>query len=216
MRPKQVQVRLAIPFIGEISGTWEPDEAERRAAWELYVELVTRVAVVQLGPAEGLLREALSSLREVFAITREILRRYGPAVAPKTAEQEISFGYLAVGVLNGALRPLLVVWHPTLAAYEATRPDGVSPVDGSGNGPGPRSCGPSLQPPAGCSWSSPAPLEKWPVRPRYCPRTALDRLAKRDAALQRRLVNGQVIGAAQVADRQWRAARRPGCLRLLG
>jgi hypothetical protein len=129
MRPKQVQVKLTIPFIGEISGTWEPDEAERRAAWELYVELVTRVAVVQLGPAEGLLREALSSLREVFGITPEILRRYGPAVAPKTAEQEISFGYLAVGVLNGALRPLLAVWHPTLAAYEATRPEGRSPVD---------------------------------------------------------------------------------------
>lgn len=135
MRPKQVQVKLAIPFIGEISGTWEPDEAERRAAWELYVELVTRVAVVQLGPAEGLLREALSSLREVFGITREILRRYGPAVAPKTAEQEISFGYLAVGVLNGALRPLLAVWHPTLAAYEATRPAGLSPVDWGGPGP---------------------------------------------------------------------------------
>ena len=129
MRPKQVQVKLAIPFIGEISGTWEPDEAERRAAWELYVELVTRVAVVQLGPAEGLLREALSSLREVFGITREILRQYGPAVAPKSAQQEISFGYLAVGVLNGALRPLLAVWHPTLAAYEATRPEGLSPVD---------------------------------------------------------------------------------------
>jgi hypothetical protein len=129
VRPKQVQVKLAIPFIGEISGTWEPDEAERRAAWELYVELVTRVAVVQLGSAEGLLREALSSLREVFGITREILRRYGPAVAPKTAEQEISLGYLAVGVLNGALRPLLAVWHPTLAAYEATRPEGRSPVD---------------------------------------------------------------------------------------
>jgi hypothetical protein len=93
MRPKQVQVKLTIPFIGEISGTWEPDEAERRASWELYVELVTRVAVVQLGPAEGLLREALSSLREVFGITRGILRRYGPAVAPKTAEQEPSFGY---------------------------------------------------------------------------------------------------------------------------
>ena len=129
MRPKQVQVKLAIPFIGEISGTWEPDEAERRAAWELYVELVTRVAVVQLGPAEGLLREALLSLRELFGITREILRRYGPAVAPKAADQEISFGYLAVGVLNGALRPLLAVWHPTLAAYEATRPEGRSPVD---------------------------------------------------------------------------------------
>jgi hypothetical protein len=37
VRPKQVQVKLAIPFLGEISGTWESDEPERRAAWELYV-----------------------------------------------------------------------------------------------------------------------------------------------------------------------------------
>jgi hypothetical protein len=53
-----------------------------------------------------------------------MVRRWRPS-----AEQEISFGYLAVGVLNGALRPLLAVWHPTLAAYEATRPQGRSPVE---------------------------------------------------------------------------------------
>ncbi|MGZ4618701.1 MAG: hypothetical protein ACXV3F_08230 [Frankiaceae bacterium] len=29
-----------------ISGTWEPNDAERAAAWELYVELVTRISVV--------------------------------------------------------------------------------------------------------------------------------------------------------------------------
>jgi hypothetical protein len=96
---KQVQVKLAIPFIGEISGIWEPDEAERRAAWELYVELVTRVAVVQLGPVEGLLREALSSLREVFGITREILRRYGPAVTQRRVQ--------LISTLGGPTRPRL-------------------------------------------------------------------------------------------------------------
>jgi hypothetical protein len=30
--PKQVQVKLSIPFVGEVSGTWEPDQAERNAA----------------------------------------------------------------------------------------------------------------------------------------------------------------------------------------
>ena len=42
--PKLVNVNLAlkIPGIGGISGTWEPDESEIRAAWELYVEVVTR------------------------------------------------------------------------------------------------------------------------------------------------------------------------------
>jgi len=29
----------------EISGDWEADESDQKAAWELYVELVTRIAV---------------------------------------------------------------------------------------------------------------------------------------------------------------------------
>lgn len=43
--PKSVGVKLNLRVV-EISGTWEPNDAERRAAWELYVELVTRVSVV--------------------------------------------------------------------------------------------------------------------------------------------------------------------------
>ena len=37
--PKLVNVKLdlKVPGIGGISGTWEPDESEVRAAWELYV-----------------------------------------------------------------------------------------------------------------------------------------------------------------------------------
>ena len=69
--PKQIAVRLKLPFLGEISGTWEPGLAERDAAWELYIELITRVSVVDLGPDEGLVREALSSLYTLFGTTRE-------------------------------------------------------------------------------------------------------------------------------------------------
>ncbi|MGZ6868949.1 MAG: hypothetical protein ACXVHI_01345 [Frankiaceae bacterium] len=43
--PKSVQVGLNLHFL-TISGTWEPNDAERAAAWELYVELVTRISVV--------------------------------------------------------------------------------------------------------------------------------------------------------------------------
>jgi hypothetical protein len=128
VRAKQVQVKLAIPFIGEVAGTWEPDDAERLAAWELYVELVTRVGVIALGPAEGLLREALSSLHQLFGVTRDILRRHGPAVAPKASSEQVSFGALAVAILNGALRPMLAEWHSELLAHEATRPAEVSAV----------------------------------------------------------------------------------------
>ena len=127
-RPKEFSVKLAIPLFGEISGTWEPVDAERQAAWELYVELVTRISVVDLDPGEGLLREALTSLYSFFGTTRDILRRYGPDVAPRRPAGHVTFGALAVTVLNGALRPLLARWHPRLTAYEATRPVGSDPV----------------------------------------------------------------------------------------
>ncbi|MFF7445084.1 MULTISPECIES: hypothetical protein [unclassified Streptomyces] len=126
--PTQVTARLAIPFVGDITGTWEPADAERSAAWELYLELVTRVSVEELDQEEGFLREALTSLYTFFDTTREILRRYGPEIAPPLAPGHVSFGILAVTVLNRVLRPLLATWHPRLSAYESQRPDGVDPV----------------------------------------------------------------------------------------
>ena len=123
--PKSVQVSLNLPVL-QISGTWEPNDDERKAAWELYVELVTRISVVPLGPDEGLLREALSSLYSLFATTRDILRRYGPGVAEPKPGGQYSFGTLAVAMLNIGLRPMLARWHPALEDWEAGRPERLS------------------------------------------------------------------------------------------
>src|SRR3954464_14153058 len=120
-----VQVGLNVGVLS-VSGTWKPNEDERRAAWELYVELATRISVVPLKPSEGLLREALSSLYSLFDITRDILRRYGPAVARPRPEGEHSLGELAVLVLNYQLRPPLSRWHPMLDLWQTQRPDGRS------------------------------------------------------------------------------------------
>ncbi|MGW2234583.1 hypothetical protein [Streptomyces sp. NPDC001759] len=106
----------------EISGTWEPNDAERRAAWELYVELVTRVSVVPLRENHGLLREALGSLYSLFSTTREVLRKYGPEVAEPKKNGQYNFGYLAVAMLNYGIRPLLASWHPALEDWETQRP----------------------------------------------------------------------------------------------
>ena len=126
---KKISVELGLPYIGKISGDWEPDQKERQAAWELYVELITRVSVINLGPNEGLLREALSSLFSLFSTTREILRKYGPAVAKPKVEGGISFGRLSVAVLNAVLRPVLSKWHPILEDYESRKPSGMSPLE---------------------------------------------------------------------------------------
>lgn len=119
--PSSIQVGLNLPFL-QISGTWEPNDDERKAAWELYVELLTRISVAPLRPDEGLLREALSSLYSLFATTRQILRHYGPDVAEPKPDGQYSFGFLAVTMLNYGLRPVLARWHPALEDWEAARP----------------------------------------------------------------------------------------------
>jgi hypothetical protein len=120
-KKKLKKVSANLPFkLG--SAEWEPDTAEQRAAWELYVELETRVAIQPLGEDEGLLREALSSLYSLFATTREILRKYGPEVGAS----KNSTGGIAIGVLNGGLRPFLGKWHPLLQTWERSNAAGTT------------------------------------------------------------------------------------------
>lgn len=122
---KSVKVNLKTPLLN-LEGVWEADETEQRAAWELYVELITRIAVEELKPDEGLLREALSSLYTLFIETRKILREYGPDIAKPKGKGRFSFGFLAVSVLNSALRPFLAYWHPRLLDYEHSKQSNVS------------------------------------------------------------------------------------------
>lgn len=125
---KLKKVSVSLPF-GIGSAEWEADPTERRAAWSLYVELVTRIAVQPLEVDEGLLREALTSLYNIFGITREVLKQAGPDVG---ASRE-SVGGIAIAVLNNGLRPFLAKWHPLLQTWEAQRPPHLSPKEHEGN-----------------------------------------------------------------------------------
>jgi hypothetical protein len=119
----KVSVSLHLPFgLGGLDGEWEPDDNERSAAWEMYVELVTRVSVVPLAPGEGLAGEALTSLYSLFDITRGILKFHGPSVAQPKRGDDLSFGTLAVLILNSVLRPLLAKWHPLVQDHDSHRP----------------------------------------------------------------------------------------------
>ena len=121
------EIKLEAKLLGNGGSlTWKPDEAQQRASWELLVELATRITVARLEPEGGSLREALSSYHSLFASTRDILRRHGPAVAKRRGE--VSFAYLAVWMLNGVVRPLLAKWHPRLLDHEHTRPAGVGAI----------------------------------------------------------------------------------------
>ncbi len=117
----EVSVELGLPYVGKITGLWKPDADEQFAAWELYIELVTRVPVAALHDEEGSLREALTSLYTIFTLTREILHKYGTAIARPKQGGEVSFGFLAITILNHVLRPILAKWHPLLLEYEHSR-----------------------------------------------------------------------------------------------
>jgi len=58
--------QVEVSWLG-LKGVWVADRAQIEAAWEMYVELVTRITVAPLAANEGLLREALTSMYSLFA-----------------------------------------------------------------------------------------------------------------------------------------------------
>lgn len=130
MKLRSVDASLGLPGV-TIGGTWDVDETQQQAAWELYIELVTRIPVMYLNDDQGSLREALTSIYSIFGTTHEILRRRGPSVAMTAPHDEnaYSFAYIAIAVLNTTLRPFLAKWHPLLSDYESTRQSGRSQIE---------------------------------------------------------------------------------------
>lgn len=118
---KLASVKIKIPWVGEAE--WKADPKERNAAWSLYVELVTRIAVQALPANEGSLREALTSLHSLFDSTRQILKEAGPDVGASVT----SVGGIAIAVLNRGIRPFLSKWHPELSDWESRKDPTVSP-----------------------------------------------------------------------------------------
>ncbi|MFE2377510.1 TIR domain-containing protein [Streptomyces sp. NPDC059398] len=98
--------------------------AERTAAFDLQIELITRVGVQPLEPDQGSLREALNSLHSIFGTTRQVLHRMA-AENPTGA----ALPHLASALANTHLRPFLSTWHTALQIHEAACPDGMSPVE---------------------------------------------------------------------------------------
>lgn len=120
-RLSKTNFKVNLGFIG-VDTTWEVDDSQKKAAWEMYVELSTRITVAELKEDEGLLREALSSLYSLFGITRELLKRYGPIIATPANPKDTTLGHLAINILNKVIRPLLARWHPELLDWEQKKP----------------------------------------------------------------------------------------------
>ncbi|WP_030906601.1 tetratricopeptide repeat protein [Streptomyces sp. NRRL F-5126] len=119
--PRQPVLAASPPLDLPPSG---PSPVERAAAFDLQVELVTRVGVQPLGAGEGSLREALTSLHTLFATTREVLHRVAADSPPPIALPRI-----ALVLSNQHLRPFLATWHAALRDHEDTRPPGRSAIE---------------------------------------------------------------------------------------
>ena len=78
-------------------------DADQDAAWDLYVELLTRIVTQPLPAAAGDEQTALDSVYSLFPTTREILRRRG--------RETVAFSKIAIPVLNQVVRPFTAKWH---------------------------------------------------------------------------------------------------------
>lgn len=82
---------------------WEPSDPDKNAAWDLYVELLTRITTQRLLDQDGTEEAALASVYQIFSLTRATLKAHG-----RKAEH---FTRVAVIVLNQVIRPFTAKWH---------------------------------------------------------------------------------------------------------
>lgn len=122
MRTERVSVNLPFGLGGVVI---LPNEASERAAWSLYVELTTRIAVQPFNAECGLMRDVLTSLYSLFGLTRKVLHEAGPEVAHGLD----SLGVLAIEILTQGIAPFTTKWHEKLRAHELQRPTDVSAIE---------------------------------------------------------------------------------------
>ena len=93
-------IKLNVGFAEVEFGATEDDQT---AAWDMYVELITRITTQPLDDTDGDEETALDSIYQLFSVTREILKSKG-----RNAE---NFSKIAVIVLNQIIRPFTAKWH---------------------------------------------------------------------------------------------------------
>ena len=81
----------------------EFNQDDQNAAWELYIEMLTRIVTQPLPSDVGDEQTALDSVYSLFHTTREILHRRG--------RNAIQFSKVAIPVLNQVVRPFTAKWH---------------------------------------------------------------------------------------------------------
>jgi len=113
-------ITVSVP--GWLSVDFSPNEAEKRAAWSLFVDLATTIASQPFDLHRGSLRDAFSSLYRLIENTRLVLRDAGPVVAASGAR----FGGIAIMFVTEVVAPFLLRWHEPLRQFEREIEEGVN------------------------------------------------------------------------------------------
>lgn len=88
---------------GFLEMEWKPQPEEQQAAWELYIELITRISTQPLPYQDGDEATALDSIYALFTVTRDLLKQNG--------RKALTFSKVAIVVLNQKIRPFTARWH---------------------------------------------------------------------------------------------------------
>lgn len=93
-------LKIKTPFLDM---TWEPKDADKNAAWEMYIELLTRITTQPLDDTHGDEETALKSIYSIFPISREVIK--------SNSRHCVEFTKIAIIVLNQIIRPFTAKWH---------------------------------------------------------------------------------------------------------
>ena len=86
-----------------LSAKREPGKNDKKAAWDMYIEMATRITTQPLDPEHGDEKTALDSVYSLFQTTRDILHEQGPDC--------VEFAQIAIVILNKEVRPFTADWH---------------------------------------------------------------------------------------------------------
>ena len=93
-------LKIKTPFL---EMDWRPQDEDKAAAWEMYIELLTRITTQPLDTEHGDEKTALESVYSLFPITRQVLKN--------NTRYCIEFAKLAIVILNQIIRPFTAKWH---------------------------------------------------------------------------------------------------------
>jgi hypothetical protein len=110
-------IDVKIPGLGPLSVRL--GDVQRTVGRRILVELVTRVSTQRIA-ADGTLRVALDSLKQLMAIVRDELKEMPPTPPPLPGQGQATVELVVMRLLNDAIRPYVTRWDGRLADWEAT------------------------------------------------------------------------------------------------